>query len=485
MKPPAHVTRHAATLCIAASIAMLAGCVQAPVRPASTEAANVAAVTRTADETAQSVQVLSPTGRLSIDQRERLFKRLGPDHNKPLKRLVAAMSTEPRVQLITGNSAQLLTDGPQTFEAMFDAIAKAQHSVLVESYIVDDAAIADQLAQLLTQQRQKGRQVALLYDAVGSLGTDPVFFDRLRAAGVAVCAFNPLIPDRDIKDKGRQSPLHRDHRKIVVVDRHTGFTGGINISSVYASGSFSGAQRTPRQPASQVSMDDGWRDTQVRLKGPAAAVLDDMIRSTWAQQECDPALDAPPEAVAPAAAGQQVVRIVPSRPDLPYSPIYTALNTAIDASIRSVHITAAYFAPGADMVDALKEAARRGVDVQLVLPSVTDFQPVYYAGCSYYDEMLEAGVRIHELQGSMLHAKTAVIDGVMSTVGSSNLDYRSFAGNNELNAVILDEGFGQSMEQMFAADVKASRQVTLAAWRQRPLWERIKEWSARSFESWW
>lgn len=465
---------------VAAVAAALQGCSHAPVRAPGTDAAGHVAAHRPAPVAAQGVQVLGPTGRLPLPARQALLQRLAREDGDPMRRHLAAMSTEPNVQLTTGNAARLLADGPDTFAAMFDAIGQARQSVLVETYIVDDAAIAQRLADLLIAKRKAGLEVALLYDAVGSIATDASYFDRLRAADVAVCAYNPLFGERP--GSAPQSVGERNHRKVLVVDRRIGFTGGINVSAVYASGSL--PRRWGRRAATPLAA-DGWRDTQVELRGPAAAVLDDLVRSTWARQACQPALQAEPPPRLPPAAGQQVVRIVPATPDQAYSPIYTTLLTAIDTAVRSVHITMAYFAPGDEMVDALTEAARRGVDVQLVLPSHSDFSPVLHAGRSHYTRLLAAGVRVHELQGAMLHAKTAVIDGVMSSVGSSNLDYRSFVGNHELNAVVLDDAFGRQMEAMFNRDVQASQEITATAWRDRPVWQKAREAAARWLEAWW
>jgi len=180
-----------------------------------------------------------------------------------------------------------------------------------------------------------------------------------------------------------------------------------------------------------------------------------------------------------------VVRIVPSSPGQGGDRIYTLLLTAIDASQRSVYLTMAYFAPGQDMIDALCDAARRGVDVQLVLPSVSDFSPVLHAGRSHYQRLLDAGVQLHELQDAVLHAKTAVVDGVLSTVGSSNMDWRSFASNSEVNAVVLGEDFGDAMGRMFRQDVAASTTISAAAWAQRPLLQRARQGLARLFERFW
>jgi cardiolipin synthase len=176
---------------------------------------------------------------------------------------------------------------------------------------------------------------------------------------------------------------------------------------------------------------------------------------------------------------------MPSSPTDAFNKIYALLLTAIDASQKSVYLTMAYFAPGRDMIDALCEAAERGVDVQLVLPSVSDFTPVLHAGRSYYERLLRSGVKLYELQDAVLHAKTAVIDGVVSTVGSSNMDWRSFVGNNEVNAVIIGEDFGDSMTRMFRRDLEASEKITLEQWARRSPLQRAKETLARLFENWW
>ncbi len=448
---------------------------------------------------ANSLTVTSARGRLTASQRSQLLARLGREGGASLlNRQLMAMTAQDEVQVSTGNRAALLIDGPAAFAAMFEAIEMARSSVLLQSYIIEDTAIAQRLSTLLQRKRAQGVQVVLLYDAAGSFNTSTAFFERLQAAGVPTCAINPVNP---LMRPGYWGINQRDHRKILVVDRQTGFTGGVNISEVYASGSFrhrgspapaavSGAAPAAApaaaSAASTASTGPGWRDTQIQLQGPAAAALEDLVRTTWAAQGC--VGDLPAQATSPAAAppaGQQVVRIVPSSPDDGASRIYSLLLTAIDASQRSVALTMAYFAPGQDMVDALCEAAQRGVDVQLVLPANSDFAPVLHAGRSHYSRLLAAGVQIHELQSAVLHAKTAVIDGVLSTVGSSNMDWRSFASNDEVNAVVLGEDFGSSMLRMFGQDVAASATISASAWRQRPLLQRAKEGLAGLFERLW
>ncbi|MDP3226252.1 MAG: phospholipase D-like domain-containing protein, partial [Rubrivivax sp.] len=180
--------------------------------------------------------------------------------------------------------------------------------------------------------------------------------------------------------------------------------------------------------------------------------------------------------------GSRVVKVAASDPREGLNRTYSALLAAIGAAQRSVSITMAYFAPGDAIVDALSQAAERGVKVQLVLPGRSDVKLVMHAARSYYDGMLRAGVRIHEMHHAVMHAKTAVVDGVFSSVGSSNLDGRSIDGNHELDVVVLGDEFGAEMESLFARDVQASQEVVLRTWQARGLASRLMEWLARTVE---
>ena len=471
--PTGHLTRRLAglgMLLVAGGCATVSAVSRADL-PTLAQGANPAS-----QAVAAQLQVTGQRGRLTRPEREQLLARLGREGSASLlTRQLAAMTAVDSPQLYAGNSARLLIDGPATFAAMFAAIEQARSSVLIQSYIVEDSSVARQLSELLLKKRAQGVPVLLLYDAVGSIKTTQAFFDGLHAAGVPTCATNPVNP---LLRPGYWNITERDHRKIVSVDRQIGFTGGINISAAYASGSFGRGGQARANP------DLGWRDTQVRLQGPAVAALDDLLRRTWQDQGCNGALPGLPASLV-AAAGPNVVRVIPASPGEPVNRIYTMLLTAIDAAQRSVHLTMAYFAPGAEMVDALCDAAERGVDVQMVLPAQSDFGPVLHAGRSYYSRLLGAGVKIHELQDATLHAKTAVIDGVLSTVGSSNMDWRSFTSNSEVNVVVFGEDFGDAMTRMFRTDVANAGPISPAAWRARPVWQQGKEWLARWLERFW
>jgi len=181
--------------------------------------------------------------------------------------------------------------------------------------------------------------------------------------------------------------------------------------------------------------------------------------------------------------GDKAVRVVAVQPDGDFE-MFKAYNLAIQQARKSVHITSAYFVPDQQTVDALKAAARRGVDVKVILPGVSDSGLVFYAGHALYEELLESGVKIYQLKLAVLHAKTAVIDGNWSTVGSTNIDMRSFMHNSELNVVVLGDEFGHSMESAFAEDERNSDEITLAAWHHRPWKDRMREWAARLMDYW-
>lgn len=479
--------RLARRLAALAAASLIGACAVTPLPRARADMPLPASAPPSTAAVAGKVEVVAPHGRLDQAERKTLLEKVGDQGSENLvKRHLAHMARFGEVNLYAGNDADLLIDGPATFAAMFKAIEAARHSILLESYIVEHDHVAQDFAALLKRKRGEGVRIAVIYDAVGSIGTNKDYFEGLRAAGISVCAFNPINPLKAGGRPGYWDITHRDHRKILVVDRTVGFVGGINISAVYSSGSFGGKRAAATADKAERAKEEGWRDTQIELRGTAAPALDDLVRETWKTQQCqDPLPAVRPAKPAKLAAGAQLVRIVPSTPDDPANPIYAMLLTAIDGAQRSVHLTMAYFAPGSDMVDALCEAARRGVDVQLILPSISDFKPVLHAGRSYYTRLLEAGVKLHELQDAVLHAKTAVIDGVVSTVGSSNLDWRSFTGNNEVNAVVIGEDFGASMERMFRQDLGASQQITREAWAQRSLLQRLRELSARLFERLW
>ena len=389
------------------------------------------------------------------------------------RHLIVEQAINTDSPLVGGNRLTLLQDGPATYAAMREAIAAATDHVNLQTYIFEDDEIGRQFAQLLAERAADGVAVNLIYDSFGALETPAGFFERLRAQGVRVVEFNPLNPLSPQAATLRVN--HRGHRKLLVVDGRTAFVGGINISADYASGSF--AMRFGRPPAEPV----GWRDTHLRIDGPAVAEFQRLFLETWRAQGGPPLEDAGYVRDVPPV-GDATVRAIGSTPDDDQSVIYLTLLATIQHAESSVYLTIAYFAPDAQLLDALVDAAGRGVDVKLIMPAVSDAWPIFHVGRSYYEVLLEGGVEIYERRGSVMHAKTAVIDGVWSTVGSSNLDWRSFLYNDELNAVVLGRDFAEQMEAMFRSDLMQSDRVELAQWRDRPLTLRGVELAARLIE---
>jgi len=375
--------------------------------------------------------------------------------------------------LVVGNKVTLLQDGPETYKAMFEAIQRAKNSICMETYVFDDDDVGERFADALIQKHQAGLEVALIYDSVGSLDSPKAFFKRLSDAGVKVVEFNPVNP---LAAKAGWQVDHRDHRKMLIVDGEIAFAGGINISGVYSTGSF-GTGSKPLKNGTNAK----WRDSHVRIEGPVVADFQKLFVQTWEKQK-GPALDTSKFFPRLTNKGSEVVRAIGSTADEDYSQMYATLISAIRSAEKSVWLTNAYFVPDQQLRDALTEAAQRGVDVKLILPSTTDFPLVLSAGRSYYTGLLRAGVKIYERRGALLHAKTALIDGVWSTIGSTNLDWRSFLHNDEVNAVILGPEFGAQMQRVFEQDLAASKPITLADWQQRPLGERMKELTAKMWQ---
>ena len=367
-----------------------------------------------------------------------------------------------------GNRVELLKNGPATYAAMERAIAAATRRIDMESYGFDSQEGA-RFADLLLAKRAEGVEVNLIYDAWGSIGTPAALFARLRAGGVHVLEYNPLgVNARVPVDLNR-----RDHRKLLVVDAAVAITGGVNISRVY--------ERGPAPPGVAGTADTPpWRDTDIRITGPAVAQFERLFMQTWHAQRGPPI---PPPPRSPGwIRGPAQVQAVDGTPDKDQPAIYRTLVVAIALAHRSVHLTTGFFAPTPELRHILEDAARRGVDVRIIVPAHSTSSMAIEAGRAAYGDLLEAGVHILERHGVVLHAKTAVIDGDYAIVGSSNLDWRSVVFNNEIDAVVIDQDFGDQMEALFRDDAAHSREIRLRAWEARPLGERIQEWTARLIE---
>jgi cardiolipin synthase A/B len=386
--------------------------------------------------------------------------------------LQQALSEEP---LVFGNDVKLLRDGAGAFPVMFRAIATARDHINMEYFILQDVMWSGtHLSDLLIDRMQHGVAVNIIYDAFGSADTPATFFGRLRQAGARIVEFDPLNP---LTARSGWQPNHRDHRKILVVDGRIGFTGGINFDKVYENPPPAGV------PANGDPKHAYWRDTAVRIEGPAAAELQKLFFATWKQQKGPPVLPAryfPPLS----RAGVQTVRIIGSSPADERPLDYISLMTAVLSAERNVWFSTGYFVPPHGEREDLHRTALAGLDVRLVLPSHADVPATVYAARAAYGDLLETGARIYEMQNAVLHSKLATIDGAWSVVGSSNLDRRSVVFNNEVDAVILGHETASQLEALLRQDMAESHQVTLAEWRARSLGERLQEAKARLWQYW-
>jgi cardiolipin synthase A/B len=373
--------------------------------------------------------------------------------------------------LYRNNHVDLLIDGPATYRKMLDSIRAARELVYLETYIFSDDEVGRRFASALKERRERGLTIAIIYDSVGSIGSDGTFFDDLERAGIRVVQYNSINPLR-----GKLSKLNnRGHRKLLVVDNRIAFTGGINLSETYTSSSSAGGRHDPLR--------NGWRDTQIAVTGPA---VDGFLRAfvdRWSRitGECLPCVE--PQK-AGGAGGETVAIVTATGGQGRGSAIVGAYEAAIRSARKRVWITQAYFAPARGFVSELRKAAKRGVDVRIIVPGITDSPLVRHASRSWYGTLLKKQVRIYESAHALLHAKTAVIDGIWSTVGTSNLDYRSFLHNDEINAVILGRRFGRRMEEQFTKDIEHCRPVDLHNWRRRPFLDKLIERVSRAVEYW-
>jgi cardiolipin synthase A/B len=404
---------------------------------------------------------------------------VGPDQASGstgiLQRQFALQQTLSDSPLTAGNQVRLLRDCQQALPAMFDAMRHARDHINLEYFIFEDIRVANEhLSDLLIGRLAAGIAVNVIYDAYGSQATPTALFDRLREAGARVVAFNPINP---LAALAGRSPNNRDHRKIMIVDGRIGFIGGINLARVYEN-----------QPADGVPADGDanhayWRDTATEIRGPAAAELQRLFFATWKDQKGDPVRAAHYFPPLPKL-GVQTVRIIGSAPGENRPLYYLSLETAIRASAHRVWLSSGYFVPPHQEREDFARAARRGVDLRLVLPSHSDVQDAVYAGRAAYGDLLEVGARIYEMRNAVLHSKATVVDGVWTSIGSSNLDRRSVVFNNEVDAIILGTDTASQVEAMLERDMADCRPVTLQAWQQRPFDERMREIGARLWEYW-
>ena len=356
--------------------------------------------------------------------------------------------------ILEGNKATELINGDRIFPAMLQAIRAAKKTVLFETFIYWSGDIGNEMAGALAERARAGLKVHVLLDWVGSSRGEDAIVDRMKSAGVEVRKYHPLT----WYNLDRMN--NRTHRKLLIVDGAIGFTGGVGIAPQWT-----GNAQDP----------DHWRDTHYRVEGPIVAQMQSVMLDNWSKatgkvlhgRDYFPPLQ---------AAGEQSAQMFASSPNGGSESMLMMMLLAITAATRSIDIANAYFVPDDVTRRALVAAVKRGVRVRILVPGkYIDTATVRRASRGLWGELLEAGVQIHEYLPTMLHCKLMVVDGLMTSVGSTNFDVRSFRLNDEANLNIYDAAFAVRQTEVFEADLKQSRRVTLQTWRARPFTEKLHE----------
>ncbi|MEA2731674.1 MAG: cardiolipin synthase [Acetobacteraceae bacterium] len=377
--------------------------------------------------------------------------------------------------IVFGNEVILLSSGTEAFQAIFKALAAARDSINLEYFILADVQSEGvHLSEVLRDRLQAGVKVNIIYDSYGSRETPGAFFDAMRKAGAKVVEFNPVSP---FSVRIGWSPNDRDHRKITIVDGRIGFTGGVNLDTAYENPPSAGI------PPDGNTRKAYWRDTAVRIEGPAVAELQKLFFGTWREQNApsvDPADYFPPLA----RVGVQTIRVIGSSPGDREPLYYASLLTAMKSARSRVWLCSGYFVPPHQEREELAKIARAGLDVRIVAPAFSDVQGAVFAARAAYGDLLEAGAHIHEMRDAVLHAKMSLVDDTWAVVGSSNLDRRSVVFNNEVDAVVLGHATAGQVEAVMRQYMDVAPEVDLSKWEHRSVGERMRELEARVWEYW-
>jgi cardiolipin synthase len=353
-----------------------------------------------------------------------------------------------------GNAVEIFTDGDALFDSLWSAIAGAEESVLLNTYILDPDGVGERTRDLLAQAAVRGCRVLLVYDAFGSSRLTESFLRPLHEAGAEVVAYNPLL-----RMRSPISRLVRDHRKITVVDGRVAYCGGMNVAEDYAG----------KRYGSSV-----FRDSHLRLVGPCVRDLAELLIDVVARQGV--VVPTPPEP--DGVPGGAVVQVLESNVPGHRREIQKALALTLRRAVKRCYATSPYFVPPSRLMRDLRNAARRGVDVRVLTAGRSDVPLAALASRHLYGRLLRGGVRIYEMRQRTLHAKSMAIDGVYGSVGSFNLDTWSYRRNLEVNVAVIDRALAEHLERQFLEDLELSQEVTLESWERRGPLERVLNWLA-------
>jgi len=370
------------------------------------------------------------------------------------KDTITLLLNNNKALLTTRNRVEVLNNGHETFDSILEALAAAKESIHLEYYIFENDYIGGRIGEILMEKARSGVEVRFIYDDVGSWSIGRRFISQLRKAGVETGCFMPVVfPWLTSRIN------YRNHRKIIVVDGRVGFTGGLNIADRY--------MVTTGKKA--------WRDTHLRLEGDAVMMLQTIFVTDWFFVSGHEQLDDLKYFPRNETKGFVPVQIASSGPDSDWAAIMQAYFAAITRARDHIYIASPYFLPNNAMLTALRVASLSGVDVRIMIPKNSDHKLVYWATCSYISDMLKAGVKIYQYYRGFNHSKLLMIDGQCCSIGTANMDIRSFEDNFEVSAMIYDPQFTAQMEEIFLADLRGSSQINPRKWDQRPFYQKFIE----------
>ena len=402
------------------------------------------------------LQVMSQDQKLHLEKSR--FLKDERIHEK--KNVMTLLLNNSKALLTAYNRVKILNDGQETFSTIFKALRRAKDHIHLEYYIIEDGQLASQLLDILIQKAREGVEVRVIYDDVGSWKLSKEYVEVLKEAGVKIQA---CLPVRFPILTSRVN--YRNHRKIIVIDGKTAFVGGLNFADRYLNG---------------IPEIGPWRDTHLKVTGEAASSLQIVFLIDWYFVRQEVLLD---EKYLPYKKAKEkcLLQITASGADSDWASIMQAYFSAITSAKRNVYISSPYFMPNSSILMALKTSAMSGVDVRVLLPKKSDSYMTYWGTLSYLEELLEAGVRIFFYKGGFNHSKIMMVDGIMGTVGTANMDVRSFEQNFEVNALIYDEKTTLDLRARFLEDLEQSEEVNLNEWRTRSKSQKLKESLARLF----
>lgn len=373
----------------------------------------------------------------------------------PFDRTVRLLLRNSRTPLLAHNEVTVLTDGDATFGAILGALREARHFIHLEYFAIANDGIGNEIREVLEERSRAGVAVRVVYDGVGSWKLGKDYLDSLQEAGVEAHPFLPAsFP------MFRREFNYRNHRKILVVDGHTGFVGGLNIGDMYLG-------RNPEM--------GHWRDTHLRLRGEGVSKLQEIFLRDWRFCTRKPLEGADLFPCVEEVYPEKPLQIATSGPDSIWEAILQGYFSLISGARRRIWITTPYLVPSPDLIGALKVAALSGLDVRIIIPGKADHKMVYWASRGNLDDLLGAGIRVYSYQNGFIHSKIVLVDGEVASVGTANMDLRSLEINYEVQAFLYDRGVTERLEADFVQDLAHSREFTLEERRCRPLKERFLE----------